>query len=133
MGRFKIVTDPYNRKGDTINSLTDNFMLRVFAANCKPPLAVTKYNYLVIFGTGQKAQRLTIVIGNTDMPMSKVLWDRQLFISAIEFYRTEKDFPELTLVKNQATGNIIFQAEGLFEDSFGNDDSYIDQTGGGYE
>ncbi|MCQ6957063.1 hypothetical protein [Mucilaginibacter aquariorum] len=126
MAKFQITPDPYHKERSSISSAADHFTLSVFAGvkGNRPLPPVNKYTYIVIFGTGRRAVSLGFVLGNTDLPMSKALWDKQLFLSAIDFYKEENDLPDLSLVKNAATGNIIFQAEDLYADSFEREDSY---------
>jgi hypothetical protein len=129
MARFQIIAHPYQKHCDSIRSISDNLKVNVIDIKRlrKPPGVINKYTYEVIFGAGSKAEKLHFIIENTDLPMTKALWDKQLLLSIITFYKDEKELDELTLVKNAGTGAIVFQADGIYSDGL-NQDVYGDET-----
>ena len=131
MASFNITPDPYNHRRDTITSVTNNLKLTVIDPEReRNEPENSKYSYLIVFGIGKNACKLYFTVGNTEMSMAKAMWDRQLLLSAINFYKEAKGLEDLTFVKNLKTGNVIYLAEGVYFESLNLNNDYSEKAGG---
>jgi hypothetical protein len=131
MASFNITPDPYNHRRDTITSVSSNLKLTVIDPEReRNEPQNTKYSYLVIYGIGKHSSKLHFIVGNTELSMAKAMWDRQLLLSAIQFYKEVKEHEDLTFVKNLKTGNVIYLAEGVYFENLNLNNDYSEKSGG---